>query len=369
MKVLFDHQIFVLQKFGGISRYFNEIMKMHSSEIDVMRVDPALFIEDQPVQKNNLLARGTRFLKRKIGASTQVHSRELPVKAEEQIRGDNFDLLHPTYYGDYFDRYTDKPFVLTVYDMIHEVYKENFSLNDPISHNKLVLCNKASMIIAISHKTKEDLVDIFGINEDKVHVTHLASDFNKIVAKRPNIPEGVNKYVLFVGNRGLYKNFYFMVMSLTSILKDDKSLHILCTGHPFTKEEQSFFKDFNIGSQIKSIYLEDDSELAWVYQNAELFIFPSLYEGFGLPLLEAFASECPVVSSTGGSLPEVGGDAALYFDPKNSLAIQDAVRSVLYDSSLKSDLINKGKKRFAEFSWDRCRAETLAVYQAAIANA
>jgi len=152
-------------------------------------------------------------------------------------------------------------------------------------------------------------------------------------------------------------------MALSAILKNDKDIQLLCTGHPFSDEELSFFKDFGIEKQVISIYLENDGGLAWAYQNAELFIFPSLYEGFGLPLLEAFASSCPVVSSTGGSLPEVGGNAALYFDSKNALEMQHAVYSCLYDPAVKADLIAKGKKRLMDFSWDKCRAETLSVYR------
>ena len=367
MKVLYDHQIYAMQKFGGINRYFDEIMKTQKKGFQAGRIDPAFFLREPVKPRMDLYSRGSRFLKRKIGVPEKSPAVEVfPSQAAELFSRNDFDLFHPTYYDPYFLSYTRKPFVLTVYDMIHEIFKEYFLGNDPTSHNKLSLCRKASQIIAISHKTKEDLVTIFKIPEEKVHAIPLASAFDQVVPRHPGNMEGVERYILFTGNRWVYKNFYFPVLALTEILKDDQQLKFVCTGPPFEPWEMQFFKDQGIDQQMHHTYLHNDEELSWVYRHASLFIFPSLYEGFGFPLLEAFACDCPVISSNGGSLPEVAGDAALYFEPRNFSQIQETARAALYDPALRAGLVHKGRERFKQFSWDRCREETLKIYQKAL---
>lgn len=364
MKILFDHQIYVNQKFGGISRYFNELAKMKSASLLVKQINPALFEVPKVVVKTDFFSRGIRFAKRKVGFGPVVISNAgFPKQAESILRAGDFDILHPTYYDTYFLEYTDKPFVLTVYDMIHEIYKEYFNVSDITSYNKKLLCDKASHIIAISEKTKQDLIDIFGIAEEKITVILLASDFKLILSSKPNNLQKLKKYILFVGNRAAYKNFYYPVMALADILKADSDIQLVCTGPAFSSDEVSFFSTLGIREQVFHIYLENDNELAWVYENAHVFIFPSLYEGFGFPLLEAFATNCPVISSDGGSLPEIGGDAVLYFNPKDIVGIREVALKAIYDEDTRAKLIENGTSRLKEFNWQKCREQTVEVYK------
>jgi len=367
MKVLYDHQIFFEHSFGGINRYFNELKLLKKEGVEVESIDPELLRRTtlHLLLKSNykLFSRGKRFLRRKLGLEEINEFAKLPREVSSIFSESKFDIFHPTYYNPYFLDFTNKPFVLTVHDMIHEIYKEYFPLIDSTSRDKLLLCKKASQIVTVSQKTKEDLLDIFKLPADNIHTVPLASSFADVMPSRPRDAEQLTNYILFVGNRNNYKNFYYATTALAEILKSDKHLTILCTGVPFKKQELQFFEDLGIQNQMRHIYLKDDGELAWVYQNAELFIFPSLYEGFGFPLLEAFASECPVISSNGGSLPEVGGDAALYFDPKKIKQIQDAAATVLYDTDVRNKLIAKGKERYKQFSWEKFRAETRKIYE------
>ncbi len=250
--------------------------------------------------------------------------------------------------------------------MIHEIFQEYFSISDPTSRNKRLLCENAAAIIAISENTKKDLVEIFNIPESKVHATQLASDFNKVLPSTPLNGEGLQNFILFTGTRWGYKNFYFCVTALSEILKKDPALKLLCTGHPFDIHEQEFFRDLGIQNQVVHIYLKDDRELAWAYQRASLFVFPSLYEGFGFPVLEAYASGCPVISSGAGSLKEVGGDGSLYFNPKNLLEIRTAAQQALYNKEVREKMIQKGKTIFEKFSWEKCRKETMEVYKSVL---
>lgn len=364
MKILFDHQIYINQKFGGISRYFNELAKMQNATLVVEQINPALFEMPKVVVKMDFVSRGIRFAKRKVGLGPVVTQNAVfPKKAEDILRAGDFDILHPTYYDTYFLEYTDKPFVLTVYDMIHEIYKEYFNVSDITSYNKKLLCDRASHIIAISEKTKQDLIDIFGIAEDKITVILLASDFKLVSSSKPDSLQGLKKYILFIGNRAAYKNFYYPVIALADILKADSDIQLVCTGPAFSSDEINFFSALGIREQVFHIYLENDNELAWVYKNAHVFIFPSLYEGFGFPLLEAFATNCPVISSDGGSLPEVGGDAVLYFNPKDITEIREAALKAIYDEDIRVRLVENGKLRLQEFNWQKCRAQTVEVYK------
>lgn len=367
MKILYDHQIFTLQKFGGVNRYFLELMKMGEEDTEVDRINPDLFVREEATPVIEGLSRGIRFFKKKMGIVQQPPSMPFPSQAAMQLQEGRFDLLHPTYYDPYFLKWTNKPFLLTVYDMIHELYAEYF-LPDPlnVTNHKRLLCSKASQIIAISKKTKEDLVSLFRVPAEKVHVIPLASNFDQVVPQKPSGFEGLENYILFVGSREAYKNFYFPVGALADLLKSDPHLQLLCTGLPFASWEKDFFNNLGILKQVRHIYLEGDPELAWVYRNAALFIFPSLYEGFGFPLLEAFASNCPVICSTGGSLPEVAADAVIYFEPRSFSQIQDAAHDALYNSNRKAGLIRKGKERFALFSWHQCRKQTREVYKQAL---
>lgn len=362
MKILFDHQIYVAQKFGGISRYFNELAKIQILDINVEQIDSALFEIPVPVVKTDIISRSIRFAKRKARFKTQVKEIIFPSQPEAVLRSGEFDIFHPTYYDKYFLDYTNKPFVLTVYDMIHEIYKEYFNISDVTSYNKAILCEKASHIIAISERTKQDLIDIFNIPEEKISVVLLASDFENVNPVPPVRVQELKKYILFVGNRGTYKNFYYSVMAMVSILKNDSEIQLVCTGPAFSTDEIIFFTNLGIESKVIHIYMNNDNELAWAYRNAHLFIFPSLYEGFGFPLLEAFASGCPVISSNGGSLPEIGGEAALYFNPKNISEIKKCIHQGVYNEKLRVKLIENGRKRLSNFNWEKCRKETINVY-------
>ena len=364
MKVLYDHQIFTAQKFGGISRYFSEIMKISDQAFQLDRIDPSLFPEPYTAPSQpNLVSRGVSYLKRRAGITGENKKESLPREVIDTLKKGDYDIFHPTYYDTYFLEYVDKPFVLTVYDMIHEIYPEMFGLSDGTSSRKRLLCNKATSILAISHNTKADLVKLFNIDPEKIHAIPLASDFDEVRTKTPENSGDLNNFILFTGSRWSYKNFYFTALALADILKQDRTLQLLCTGHPFSPPELEFFKELGIENQVKHLFLKGDQELAWAYRHARLFVFPSLYEGFGFPLLEAFASDCPVITSKGGSLSEVGGEGALFFDPKDVTQIQDAATAILYNTDTKNKMIEKGRAQFAKYSWVTCRAQTLEVYR------
>lgn len=387
MKILYDYQIFESQDFGGISRYFYELMcqfqnnsnikwklSIKYSDNQYIRKMPLMGnkIESKPLSYYKIIFRKLEFkgktifrkLKNKLFPGNKFHSVNQNMSISQICKAD-FDIFHPTYYDTYFLKYIEnKPFVITVFDMIHEIYPKQFSEKDFVSSWKKILVQKANKIIAISENTKNDLVKIFGVNKNKISVIYLANSLN-IEEQNPNninicfeIPK---KYILFVGTRTGYKNFYFFVRSVADLLLNDSELKLICTGNSFSTEEIKFFKNLGIKDKVLHFFASD-TFLAHLYKNASVFIFPSLYEGFGVPVLEAFSCGCPVILSHISSLPEVGGDAVVYIDPKNTSSIQEAVSNVINNEKMRSELIKKGYKQVKKFSWEKMARETEQVY-------
>jgi len=363
MKILYDYQIFQLQQYGGISRYFVELAKNYNDDINIeislsAKISNNEYLLNNRIKHNRVIPLKYIF-KKKYAIENMVNS----LFTRYKLTTNSIDLFHPTYYNPYFlDYIGDTPFVLTIYDMIHEKFSNMFSPNDLTSVNKKLLANRASKIIAISESTKKDIISILGIKSSKIDVVYLGNSMLPSIEpiKLKNIP---NKYILFVGNRGTYKNFYRFIYAIFPLLQKDASLYLICAGgKTFSEDEKKIF--FNLGIDNKVYQLNtDDQTLAQLYKQALIFVFPSLYEGFGIPILEAFACKCPIVCSNTSSLPEVAGDAAVYFDPMDNNSILTAISNVLNSNELRKELVLKGTERLSFFSWEKTSKETKKVYE------
>jgi glycosyltransferase involved in cell wall biosynthesis len=194
-------------------------------------------------------------------------------------------------------------------------------------------------------------------------VVYLAASISKTLASsnlKVDLPEN---YILFVGNRDFYKNFGNFILAVEPPLKEHKDLFLICAGGGiFTKEEEKFFQSKQVESKI--LHKDaDDKTLATLYANALAFIFPTLYEGFGIPVLEAMNCDCPVIMSNTSSLPEVGGDAAVYFDPTNMDDMTEKIESVVFNNELREELIHKAVLQRNKFSFEKTARQTLEVYK------
>lgn len=376
MKVLFDSQIFGEQKIGGISRYYYELIKNsndYSTELSIKYSNNLYLNQDEDFSKigslseykiiskiENLNFKGKNriinLLKKKLDKNKL--NQKISLKT---IQKGNYDIFHPTYYNPYFLSAINKPFVVTVYDMIHEKFPHYFPKNDRTTINKKLLCDNANAIIAISESTKKDLIEYFSIDENKIKVIHLSSNLNILKATPP---KGITKeYILFIGSRFGYKNFKNFILGSIKTLNENKELSIVCTGSPLNKEEQTFLNELNILNRVHICFVNDE-ELTYLYSNAVLFIFPSMYEGFGIPALEAFTCNCPAILSDTSSLKEIGEDAAVYIDPNDVKDIENKISNVVNDRSLREKLKLKGKEQLKKFSWSKCRKEHLIAYEA-----
>jgi glycosyltransferase involved in cell wall biosynthesis len=289
----------------------------------------------------------------------EFHSKRLLFKHD-------FDVFHPTYYNPYFLKYIyKKPFVLTIYDMIHELYPKLFSKKDKTPEWKKLLAQKADKIIAISKNTKKDILKLYNVDENKIEVIYLGNSLKNDAFSTPNIKLPDN-FILFVGDRIGYKNFDFFIRSIAPLLRNDASLYVVCSGGgKFSEKESNLIKELNIKNSVLQ-YSVDDRILSYFYQKARVFVFPSLYEGFGIPVLESFSCGCPIALSMTSSLCEVAGDAALYLNPMDEFSIRETVSKIIYSEEIRKELQIKGFKQLEKFSWEKTAKDTLNVYRSLI---
>ena len=369
MRVAFDSQIFCAQQFGGISRYFaslaNEMLlsgQVHPRIVAPLHING--YLEQLPpsivIGKRVGAGRLSKALARaiSIAGGTVVQALAPP------------DIAHRTYYYPWPLKSRTARNVLTVYDMIHEKYAGDFSPNDPILRWKRDAVAAADHIICISENTRRDLLELHDVSPSKVSVTYLgydrlpaAASGGSAAASRTRMVGADRPYLLYVGSRGGYKNFSGLARAFAASSWLRAHFVLLCFGGgAFIEAEQSMFAQLGIADAMRHTG-GDDAALAEAYRFAELFVYPSLYEGFGIPPLEAMSLDCPVACSRSSSLVEVVGDAAIGFTPEDTDAIRVALESAMQDRATRDQLVAKGKLRREMFSWERCARETVAIYQ------
>lgn len=362
MRVLFDHQIFSFQNYGGASRYYFELAK-HLKEYDVSTEFNITYSNNHyanDLNKNvKSLLSGFNYPYKNI--SLFYFNR---IANDRIIRKGEYDIFHPTYYHPYFLRLiNDKPYVVTVLDLIHEKFNSKYKeLNTPTVNYKKKVINNASAVIAISENTKKDILECYNIDPSIVHVTHLG---NSLAGIRSRKPKGglVEKYILYVGTRGVYKNFDFFLYAISEFIKET-NITLLCVGgSDFTSKEKEQIDRLSLRPLVQWHAINSDNELSYYYENALMHVVPSLYEGFGLTVLEALSKGTPVVASNSSSLPEVGGDAVVYFDPTKEEDILDKVSEVISNNKLRKKMILNGNKQAARFSWSKTARLTAKIYK------
>ena len=178
-------------------------------------------------------------------------------------------------------------------------------------------------------------------------------------------PGSYGKYILFVGRRSLYKNFIIFAEAVSRLLNREKDIKLVCVGSPFDSGEMAVLSGLGISNQAIAINVDDNS-LNSLYSDALVFVFPSLYEGFGMPILEAFANNCPVCLSDTACFPEIAGNAGVYFDPYDQESILSAIEKVIYDKEFAKQIIIAGQHRLNDFSWKKTAKETISSYKKTI---
>jgi glycosyltransferase involved in cell wall biosynthesis len=302
----------------------------------------------------------------KLGISTRKFVKKKNNKlALNALLNNDFDLYLPTYYDISFLSFIEKkPFVLTVYDMIHEIFPQYFEDDSKTVINKLCLMEKATKIIAVSQNTKNDILRLYPhINESKIEVIHHGSSIKINHNIEVSLPLN---YILFVGVRENYKNFEFLLKSISDILLKDKTLKLVCAGGgKFTSYENNFINKLNLKNSIIQNNFKEN-ELGHYYKNAKCFIFPSEYEGFGIPILESMACGCPIVLTNNSSFPEVAGNAGIYFELNNSVDLKNKIENLLQNEELRKEFSLKGFEQVKKFDWKIASMKCFKLYKSAI---
>jgi glycosyltransferase involved in cell wall biosynthesis len=361
MKITFDHNIFSTQKYGGISRYIirlAENLSLLENTIEIVA----------PINVNAYLTESNVSKKRRFNLSTiPPKSTRLIYYLNDKISKLNAEpakhhLVHETYYSIKPCITGASGYVLTVHDMVHEMFPELFVNVNKILAKKRSSIYRADQIICISETTKNDLQKYYDVDPSKISVVHHGFDHlsNLTTTKTDTLPRN---YILHVGQRWGYKNFQTLADAYRSneFLKKNYSL-VAFGGPPFSEfEKKRYNQQISDGTLIR--ITGDDNRLAQAYANASLFVFPSLYEGFGIPILEAMACRTPLLLADTPAFREVAGTAAEFFPPKNIGDLSYRMEAMLSDLPFCAELVRLGVSRSDHFSWLKCAKETKFVYE------
>lgn len=263
--------------------------------------------------------------------------------------------------------------VVTIHDMIPVLFPDAFDF--PIASIYKYLLPKtlksASKIITVSNCTKEDIISYYNVSSEKIKVIYNAVDERFTPQKSQEIAKVRNRYglnfpfILYVGTLEPRKNIPFILKAFHNIRKNYIDYKLVIAGKKGWKYKEIFdtINALNLQNHVVFTGYVLDEDLPGLYAAADLFVYPSLYEGFGLPPLEAMACGTPVITSNTSSLPEVVGDAGIMVDPHNVNKLADSICRVLSNKKLKECMVEKGLEKAREFSWERCASETLNVYE------
>ncbi|MDB4886101.1 MAG: hypothetical protein JWN79_1539 [Gemmatimonadetes bacterium] len=363
MQITYDFQIFAGQRFGGISRYVCAIAELLAR---VPGVSPAIVA---PLHANGHLREVDprlvvgRYVRpmRRTGRLIELVDRTLFEPLARRLRP---DIVHETFFSatpTYRGRVRR---VLTVHDMINEVLPSGPAGTDPIPRRKRLAVARADHVICCSENTRNDVLSLLDVSPDRVSVVyhgHEVLDARGLLAAQI---VGEGPYLLFVGARGGYKNFLgFATAHAGSRFRKD--VRIVCFGGgPMSATERAALSGMGFGEHDVVHRSGGDDLLAALYTGAAALVYPSRYEGFGIPIVEAMSLGCPVACSDTSSMPEVAGNAGAYFDPDDTASIREALESLLDSSERRAGLIARGWARSAMYTWNRCATETLAAYRA-----
>ena len=356
-----DEQIFAVQEFGGISRQFAELAEQFTS-------DPSHKVKLQPlnapVVNHYLLDDPALALFLKVRQAPSHYNALLHYFAHGRRKAE-IDLVHSTFYlprglGDH----PGVPMVMTVHDMIPEIFPNTRRRLDLITMKRRYV-TRASHIICVSESTKRDLLRIYGQVEAPITVVHHGVDsvFQPDVACIPGFPD---EYLVFIGNRGAYKDASTMLRAFQLVHREFPDLCLIFVGGgALTRSEAQAIANLGLSEKVRQVSLAE-GDMAAAYANALLCVFPSQYEGFGLPALEAMACGTTLILAESSSMPEVGGEAACYFPPGDELNLSVQIRRLLSDEQERERLSCLGLSRVKEFTWKRAAAKTAEVYEGTI---
>ncbi len=364
MRILYDGQIYAMQTAGGINRYFANLINGLPEDFTPTLTTCKPRNVNYPTHPNL-----ETFFYQRFGFRPGFVSYWLEKHYFRAVASFNsFDVVHPTYYALLTRQEINQcrhPVVLTVYDMIHELFANEIDPKGEQAEKKQKAVLAAQAVICISENTKKDLLERYSLPEEKVTVTYLASEIDASFSHgSESVPS--RPYYLYVGSRVSYKNFDGLLAAFAKAVSVQPEIVLCVVGSPFNETEAKLIADLKLTQSIEHYRHASDTHLAKLYRCSVAFVYPSLYEGFGIPPLEAMSCGTAVVASNCSSIPEVVGDAGILFNPKSSGDLADILLSLLDYPTERDRLIAKGHQRAQAFSWDKTVAQTLNVYRSVV---
>lgn len=275
----------------------------------------------------------------------------------------------------YAPRFSPIPTAIAIMDLSYIYFPQLFAKSDlyQLKHWTAYSAKNANVIFTISESTRDDIIDEYKVSKDKVYITypgikslqiHKTKSMDEL-QKKFGIPK---KFILFVGTIQPRKNIGMLIQAFSKIAEKYKDVDLVIVGKKGWLFEPIFKlpQEISIESRVHFLDFVSDEDLAAFYKNAICFVLPSLYEGFGLPILEAMQHGCPVITSSVSSLPEAGGDAALYVDPKDKDDIAKKIAELIENENLRKELVKKGYMHLKKFSWEKSAKETLSVLESIV---
>ena len=366
MRLAFDEQIFAIQEFGGISRLFAELAKQYAGAGPAGETHSGVSLEpmNAPIVNRYILGHPD------VEQALDVWDAGSPWRAlgryfTRRRPNTSVDVLHSTFYLPHgLAGYPGARRVVTVHDMIPELLPKTRRRLDFLTLKRRYVMT-ADHVICVSEATRQDLLRCYGPIPAPITVVHHGVDpaFQPETSRWQDLPD---RYILYVGNRGQYKDAAVLMEAFARFAPSEPDTRLLFVGGGlFSRAENQMLEALGIDRVTEQRRLPD-AEMPAAYGQALMCVFPSRFEGFGLPALEAMACGTPTLLAASSSLPEVGGDAAAYFTPGDAGELTGSITDLARDGNARSDLSQAGIKRAALFTWEQTAANTAAVYSEAL---
>jgi glycosyltransferase involved in cell wall biosynthesis len=368
VRIAVDHQVTSLQDAGGMSRYHFELARRLRGREGVA-MDLLLGGQSSVLPFAELEGAGVRVerWKSRLGPGYPRYAMNaMWTSAIAPLRG-RYDVYHASYQR-WEPAIRHRALVTTHHDATQERFPELFRNASAIRARKCRLYRRADMVICVSESARQDLMEIYGVEEARTRLVH--HGVTPLAGTGAALDDGdARPYVLYVGSRSAYKNFLALVQAF-AVAESALSMRLVVAGGgAWSDAEQAAIASGGLEGRIMLLPRVDEARLGALYRGATLFVYPSLYEGFGLPPLEAMSAGCPVLVGRTSSLPEICGDAAHYFHPATKGALEQELERLLGDTALRGAKAAAGHERVGRYTWESAATETLAVYREALDRA
>ncbi len=365
MRILYDHQVFSLQNVGGVSRYYLELGRCYAEQDDV----DVFFLLGLgnltwPIMNYTSDHVKAMYLRTNIRPGMFRYALNEIVSCAVAPWQGRFDIYHSTYYRS-IPWSRSQCLVATHHDCIQERYPSLFSDAKRIRRAKRSLYRRADAIICVSEASRNDLLRYYDIDASKTHIIHHGlSELTPTEAAMAEIRKSqIRPYLLYVGARAPHKNFEGLLAAFRhGNAYKECDLVVVGGGKP-TAKEIATIRELRIEEAVKFRAFVTDAILAAAYSNAHLLVYPSLYEGFGFPPLEAMSLGCPSLVANISSLPEICDNGAFYFEPQSEESMIHSLTVAIEDRSQRDQIIADGKTVSSKYKWQKCADKTMELYR------